>query len=42
MQTERTIHRDADAAVEVGPTGSTRSAGKPRTWGSGGAELGLR
>jgi hypothetical protein len=27
--------RKADAAVEVGFAGSTRSAGKPRTWGSG-------
>lgn len=42
MQTERTIHRDADAAVEVGLAGSTRSVGKLRTWGSGGAKLGLR
>jgi len=42
MQTERTIHRDADAAVEVGPAGSTRSVGKPRTWGSGVAKPGLR
>src|SRR6516165_9786056 len=30
--------RAANAAVEVGPAGSTPSAGKPRTWGSGGAE----
>jgi len=27
-----------DAIGEVGLAGSTRSAGKPRTWGSGGAE----
>jgi len=37
MPTERTIHKKADAAMEVGSAGSTRSAGKPRTWGSGGA-----
>lgn len=36
--TERTIHRKADAAVEVGPADSTRSVGKPYTWGSGRAE----
>ncbi|MEM3486236.1 MAG: hypothetical protein QXI12_11520 [Candidatus Methanomethyliaceae archaeon] len=36
--TERTIHREADAGVEVGPAGSTPSAGKPYTWGSGGAK----
>lgn len=29
--------RNAKALLEVGPTGSTLSAGKPRTWGSGGA-----
>ena len=29
--------RDAKALLEVGPTGSTPSAGKPCTWGSGGA-----
>jgi len=37
MPTERTIHRKADAAVEVGSLGSTPRAGKPRTWGSEGA-----
>ena len=37
MPTERTIHRKADAAVEVGSLGSTPSAGKPRAWGSKGA-----
>jgi len=37
MLTERTILREAKATVEVGLAGSTRSAGKPRTWGSGGA-----
>ena len=42
MQTERTNHRDANAAVEVGLTDSTRSMGKPCTGGSGGAKLGLR
>src|SRR5215831_15049552 len=31
------ILRKINATVEVGPAGSTRSAGKPRTWGSGGA-----
>lgn len=41
MQTERTIHRDADAAMEVGPADSTPSLGKPDTWGSGRAKLGL-
>jgi hypothetical protein len=35
--TEWTIHREADAAVGVGPIRSTRSAGKPRTWGRDGA-----
>jgi len=29
--------RDANALLEVGPTGSTLSTGKPCTWGSGGA-----
>src|SRR5215471_19104661 len=29
--------RKADASREVGLAGSTPSAGKPRTWGSGGA-----
>src|SRR6516162_1750003 len=38
MPTEGTVLREANAAVEVGPAGSTPSAGKPRTWGSGGAE----
>jgi hypothetical protein len=37
LPTERTIHRNADAAVEVGSLGSTPSAGKPRAWGSKGA-----
>ena len=32
----RHIQRKADAAMEVGFADSTRSAGKPRTWGSGG------
>src|SRR5215471_14965159 len=35
--TEWTIHRKAEAVVEVGSAGSTRSAGKPGTRGSGGA-----
>ena len=35
--TERTIHRKADAVVEVGSADSTRSAGKPCTRGRGGA-----
>src|SRR5215470_19341308 len=30
--------RKADAAVEVGFAGSTQSAGKPHTWGSGEAD----
>src|SRR5262249_51897588 len=38
--TEWTIHRKADAVVEVGSAGSTRRAGKPRTRGSGGAGRG--
>ena len=38
MQTEWTVHRDADVVVEVGSAGSTRNLGKPGTWGSGGAE----
>lgn len=42
MQTERTIHRNAEAIVGVGFAGSTQSVGKPHTRGSGGAELGLR
>jgi len=37
MLTERTIHRKADAPVEVGSLDSTPRAGKPRTWGSEGA-----
>ena len=42
MLTERTIHRKAEAAMEVGPTDSTLSMGKPCTRGSGWAKLGLR
>src|SRR6516165_2256621 len=34
----RSVRKEANAAVEVGPADSTPSAGKPRTWGSGGAE----
>lgn len=37
MPTERTTLRETEATVEVGPADSTRSAGKPHTWGSGGA-----
>lgn len=37
-----TNHRNAEAVMEVGPAGSTRSLGKPSTWGSGGAKLELR
>jgi hypothetical protein len=36
--TERTNLREVDATVEVGPARNTRSAGKPRTGGRGGAE----
>lgn len=35
MPSNRHIRRQANAAVEVGLADSTRSAGKPRTWGSG-------
>ena len=38
MPSERTILSEANVAVEVGLAGSTPSAGKPRTWGSGEAE----
>jgi len=38
MPTEWTTLREANAAVEVGPAGSTQSAGEPRTGGSGGTE----
>jgi hypothetical protein len=38
MPTEWTIHRGADAAVEVGLAHGTQSAGKPRTRGRGEAE----
>jgi hypothetical protein len=38
MQTERTVHRDANAAMEVGSVGSTPSPGKPETWGSDGTK----
>ena len=34
----REDRRDANAVMEVGPADSTRSVGKPRTGGSGGAE----
>jgi len=37
MSTERTNLRETEATVEVGLAGSTRSAGKPHTWGSSGA-----
>src|SRR5260370_26070620 len=36
MSTEWTNLRETEATVEVGLAGSTPSAGKPRTWGSGG------
>ena len=42
MQTERTIHRDAEAAMEVRLADSTRSVEKPRTRGSDETKLGLR
>ena len=32
----RVVQREANGPTEVGPVGSTLSAGKPRTWGSGG------
>jgi hypothetical protein len=32
------ILRTTNATLEVGPADSTRSAGKPRTWGCGGAD----
>ena len=35
--TERTIHRETEAVVEVGLADSTQSVGKPHTRGSGGA-----
>ncbi len=41
MQTERTIHRNAEVLVEVGLADSTPSLGKPSTWGSGRAKEGL-
>src|ERR1019366_10280018 len=34
MSTEWPNLRETEATVEVGLAGSTRSAGKPRTWGS--------
>jgi len=37
MSTEWTNLREIEATVEVGLAGSTRSAGKPCTWGSSGA-----
>jgi len=37
MSTEWINLRETEATVEVGLAGSTQSAGKPRTWGSGGA-----
>jgi hypothetical protein len=42
MQTERIIHRNADALMEVGLADSTLNVGKPHTWGSGRAKLELR
>jgi hypothetical protein len=42
MQTERTIHRNAEALMGVGLAGSTLSVGKPHAWGSGEAKEGLR
>src|SRR5207244_2350263 len=39
MTTEWTNLRETEATVEVGLADSTRSAGKPRTWGSSGGRL---
>src|SRR5260370_27450644 len=39
MPTEWTNLRETEATAEVGLAGSTRSAGKPRTRGSGGGGL---